>query len=69
MSAAESFAPVPDFSQQAGQAVTIFVLVVTSAVTVIVIGLGRPLHTLDIQITSYIVQNSRNHKQNHYKLI
>ena len=69
MSAAESFAPVPDFSQQAGQAVTIFVLVVTSAVTVIVIGLGRPRHTLELQITSYIVQNSRNHKQNHYKLM
>jgi hypothetical protein len=41
VSAAESYAPVPDFSQQAGQAVTIFVLVLTTAVTVIVIGLGK----------------------------
>ncbi len=42
VSAAESFAPLPDYSQQAGQAVTIFVLVVTVAVSVIVTGLGKP---------------------------
>jgi hypothetical protein len=45
VSAAESFAPVPDYSQQAGQAVTIFVLVVTVAVSVIVTGLGKPFTT------------------------
>ncbi len=61
VSAAESFAPLPDYSQQAGQAVTIFVLVVTVAVSVIVTGLGKPFTPTRQLITSLRTFEYSNH--------
>ena len=55
MSASESLAPLPDYSQQAGEAVTIFVLVLTSSVTIIIFGLGKPF-TFPVWLLAFVAE-------------